>query len=170
VAPADIDETPYPGERAGALASRLAGAKASAVALEHPGRYILAADTVVAAGRRLLPKAETVEAAAGCLRRLSGRSHDVLTAVCVVAPDGRRCQRLTETRVTFKRLSDEDIADYLARGEWMGKAGGYAIQGHAGAFVTWISGSYTGIVGLPLHESLACLRGLGYLARPARGD
>jgi septum formation protein len=166
--PVNIDETPRRGELPRACANRLARAKAEA-ALEIvrrdddlKGAYILAADTVVAVGRRILPKAELIDEAAQCLRLLSGRNHRVHTSVCLVTPKEAFRQRLVETRVRFKRLSDADIEAYLASGEWRGKAGGYAIQGAAGAFITDISGSYSAIVGLPLYETTCLLEGLGY--------
>jgi septum formation protein len=126
------------------------------------GSFIVAADTVVAVGRRILPKAELLDEAAQCLRLLSGRSHRVYTGVCVVTPKETFRQRLVETRVRFKRLSKEDLEAYLASGEWRGKAGGYAIQGFAGTFVVKIVGSYTNIVGLPLYETISLLAGEGY--------
>jgi septum formation protein len=116
-----------------------------------------------------LPKAETENEARACLSRLSGRSHDVLTGVAVRAPDGRLASRLVESRVTFKRLSDEEVNAYIASTEWLGKAGGYAIQGMAGAFITSMSGSYSAIVGLPLFETAALLEGLGYCQRLTAG-
>ena len=123
---------------------------------------MLAADTVVALGRRVLPKAETAEAARRCLELLSGRAHRVLTGVAVIAPDGRTAARLSESRLHFKRLTALEIDRYLAGGEWRGKAGGYAIQGAAGAFVMALQGSYTGVVGLPLYEASCLLEGLGW--------
>jgi septum formation protein len=126
------------------------------------GAHVLAADTVVAAGRRVLPKAETVDDARRCLTLLSGRAHRVLTGVAVIAPDGREAARLSESRLHFKRLTPAEIDGYLEGGEWRGKAGGYAIQGAAGAFVMALQGSYTGVVGLPLYETLSLLTGLGY--------
>lgn len=164
---AEIDETPLPKETPRALAVRLARQKAeTARALgdfeECGAPYIVAADTVVAVGRRILPKAETVDEAAACLKLISGRGHRVYSGVCVAAPDGRLGTRLVETRVKLKRLSDIEMRAYLASGEWRGKAGGYAIQGLAGAFVTGIVGSYTGVVGLPVYETVQLLTGLGY--------
>ena len=129
---------------------------------ELKGAYILAADTVVAVGRRILPKAELLDEAAQCLRLLSGRNHRVHTAVCLVTPKETFRQRHVETRVRFKRLSDEDIEAYLASGEWRGKAGGYAAQGIAGSFLVKIVGSYSNIVGLPLYETMTLLGGEGY--------
>src|SRR6187200_3428807 len=166
--PTDLDETPHRGEIPRAYATRLAHAKASA-ALENVklddtlrGAFVLAADTVVAVGRRILPKAELLDEAAQCLRLLSGRNHRVYTAVCLVTPKETFRHRLVETRVRFKRLSAEDIEAYLASGEWRGKAGGYAIQGLAGAFAVKIVGSYTNVVGLPLYETAALLAGEGF--------
>lgn len=166
--PAEIDEVPHKGELPRALANRLAREKAQ-VALasvkideELRGSYIVAADTVVAVGRRVMPKAEMLEDAAACLRLLSGRNHRVYTGVCLVTPKESFRQRLVETRVRFKRLSNEDLEAYLASGEWRGKAGGYAIQGLAGTFVVKMVGSYTNVVGLPLYETMSLLSGEGY--------
>ena len=157
--PAEIDEIPVKGELPRALANRLAREKAQ-VALasirideELRGSYIIAADTVVAVGRRVMPKADMLEDAAACLRMLSGRNHRVYTGICLVTPKESFRQRLVETRVRFKRLSNEDLEGYLASGEWRGKAGGYAVQGIAGSFVVKMVGSYTNVVGLPLYES-----------------
>ncbi|MFY9623885.1 MAG: Maf-like protein [Rhodoplanes sp.] len=166
--PADIDEVPKRGELPRACANRLARAKAEVVlaaAREDPelqGAYILAADTVVAVGRRILPKAELLDEAAQCLRLLSGRNHRVYTAICLVTPNEGFRQRLVETRVRFKRLSAEDIEAYLASGEWRGKAGGYAAQGLAGTFIVKVVGSYSSVVGLPLYETMTMLAGEGY--------
>jgi septum formation protein len=166
--PADIDETPKRGELPRACANRLARAKAeaalAAVRLDEElrGSFIIAADTVVAVGRRILPKAELLDEAAQCLRLLSGRNHRVHTGVCLVTPKEAFRQRLVETRVRFKRLSDQDIEAYLASGEWRGKAGGYAAQGLAGTFIVKIVGSYTHIVGLPLYETVGLLASEGY--------
>jgi septum formation protein len=162
VVPAEIDETPLRGELPAAYAKRVAAAKAAAVVARHPGAFVLAADTVVACGRRILPKAEDEATARSCLTLLSGRRHRVLGAVELVAPDGRRSRRLVTTAVRCSRLTDEEIAGYLASGEWQGKAGGYAIQGRAAAFVPAVTGSYSNVVGLPLAETAAMLRGLGY--------
>jgi septum formation protein len=166
--PADIDELPMKGELPRALATRLARAKAEAalqaVRLDEElrGSFIIAADTVVAVGRRIMPKAEMLDEAAACLRLLSGRSHRVYSAVCLVTPKESFRQRLVETRVRFKRLAKEELEAYLASGEWRGKAGGYAVQGLAGAFIVKIVGSYTNVVGLPLQETVALLSGEGY--------
>ncbi|HEX5008062.1 MAG TPA: Maf family nucleotide pyrophosphatase [Hyphomonadaceae bacterium] len=162
VAPSEIDETPLKQERPRQLALRLAVEKGRAAKATHGGDFVLSADTVVACGRRILPKAETQDEARACLDTLSGRAHDVITGIAVLAPDGREASRVVESRVTFKRLSREEIEGYIAVGEWRGKAGGYAIQGRAAALITDISGSYSGIVGLPLHETACLLEGLGY--------
>lgn len=157
VVAADVDETPIQGETPRRAALRLARAKAGAVAL--PGARVLAADTVVAVGRRILPKAENEDEARTCLGLLSGRTHRVYTGVALKAPDGRVRSRVVETRVAFKRLTSSDIEDYIASGEWRGKAGGYAIQGKAGAYVIGIIGSYSSVVGLPLYETANLLAG-----------
>jgi len=162
IVPAEIDETPLRGELPVAYARRVAAAKAVTVVARHPGAFVLAADTVVACGRRILPKAEDEATARACLSLLSGRRHRVLGAVELVAPDGRLSRRLVTTVVRFNRLTAEEIAGYLASGEWQGKAGGYAIQGRAAAFAPAIIGSYSNVVGLPLAETSAMLRGLGY--------
>lgn len=159
VAPADIDETPRKNELPRAYAIRMAREKACAV--EAAG-HILAGDTVVAAGRRILPKAEDEATARGCLELLSGRRHRVLSAIALREPDGDLRERLSDTVVRFKVLSSEEIAAYLASGEWQGKAGGYAIQGLAALFVHQIVGSYSNIVGLPLYETAAMLQGTHY--------
>lgn len=163
--PADIDETPGRRELPPDHARRLACEKAAAIAARQPGAWVLAADTVVALGRRILPKPEDRATAADCLKRLSGRRHRVITGLCVHAPDERRGSRLVTTIVHVKRLSDAEIRDYLDSGEWQGKAGGYAIQGRAAAFVPRINGSYSNVVGLPLAETRALLSGMGW--RPA---
>jgi len=161
VVPAALDETPAPGELPVPHARRLARGKAASVAQRHPDAFVLAADTVVACGRRILPKAETEAEARRCLKLLAGRRHRVLTAVCLIAPGGRWAERLVETRVMVKRLSPAERDAYVASGEWRGKAGGYAIQGRAQAFIPWINGSYSNVVGLPLAETAALLAGLG---------
>lgn len=162
---AELDESPKPRETPRQLAIRLAAEKAARVAADEPNSYVLAADTVVALGRRILPKVEDEAQGRRCLELLSGRAHRVLTGVAVVAPDGRTAERLVETRVYFKRLGPDEVHGYLLSGEGQGKAGGYAIQGAAGAFVTALQGSYTGVVGLPLYETMNLLTGLG-LRRP----
>jgi septum formation protein len=160
--PADIDESPLSKETPRRLALRLALQKAEAAAARAEDAFVLGADTVVAAGRRVLGKAEDEKEARGWLKLLSGRAHRVLTGVAVIAPDGRRAWRLGEARVQFKRLTDQEISAYIESGEWTGKAGAYAVQGRAGAFVTAINGSYSAVVGLPLYETRALLEGLGY--------
>ncbi len=165
--PPDIEESPQRGEIPSRHARRLALAKAAAVALRHPQAFILAADTVVACGRRILPKADTRATAESCLKLLSGRRHRVIGGLCVIAPDGRQAVRAVTSQVAFKRLSADETAAYLASGEWEGKAGGYAIQGRAAGLIAWISGSYSNIVGLPLFEVRALLAGLGYPVEPA---
>lgn len=159
---AELDESPLNDETPRLLALRLAAAKAAEVAARHPGAFVLAADTVVAVGRRVLPKAEDEAEVRACLALLSGHAHKVLTGIAVIAPDGRAASRLVETKVHFKRLSHTELDHYLACGEGVGKAGGYAIQGHAGALVISLQGSYSGVVGLPLHETANLLTGLGF--------
>ena len=161
VDPAAIDETPTKAELPLVYARRMAGAKAAAVAPRHPGALVLAADTVVAVGRRILPKAEDEGEARRCLALLSGRRHRVHSAVTLVDASGRARHRVSTTLVAFKRLSEAEIASYLATGEWRGKAGGYAIQGRAEAFVRFLSGSHSGVVGLPLFETRALLAAAG---------
>lgn len=162
VVAAEVDESPLKDETPRLLAIRLAEAKAARVAADEPAAYVLGADTVVSLGRRVLPKAGTAEEVRACLDLLSGRAHRVLTAVAVVAPGGRTARRLVETRVRFKRLSPQDVAAYCASGEGLGKAGGYGVQGRAGAFVISLQGSYPAVVGLPLYEAAGLLAGLGY--------
>lgn len=159
VVPADIDETPLKGELPRAYALRMGREKALAVAA--PG-FVLAGDTVVAVGRRILPKTETEAEARACLDLLSGRRHQVLSSIVLRAPDGTLRERLDETVVCFKRLSGEEIASYLAGGEWRGKAGGYAIQGAAEGLVQWIRGSHSGVMGLPLYHARALLKAAGF--------
>jgi septum formation protein len=169
--PADVDETPLKGETAKDMARRLSRLKAEIARRtarnreDLKGSYILAADTVVFAGGRILPKAEVVDEAAACLRLLSGRAHRVYTSVCLVTPKDTVRERLVETRVRFKRLSRDEFERYLASGEWRGKAGGYAIQGLAGTFVIKLVGSYSNVVGLPLYETVALLDGEGFPVR-----
>lgn len=160
IRPPDIDEDPMPGELPRAYVARLAAGKARAVTAGSD-EIILCADTTVALGRRILGKPEDAAQAAAFLRLLSGRRHRVLTAVAV-ARDGRLWQRLVETAVRFKRLSDDEIAAYLASDEWRGKAGGYAIQGMAGAFIPWVNGSVSAVIGLPLVETAGLLVAAGY--------
>lgn len=156
----DIDETPAKAELPRDYAVRMAREKAQAGA--DSVAYVLAGDTVVAAGRRILPKAEDEATARACLELLSGRRHRVLSAVALLAPDGTIREKLSETQVRFKRLSEEDVAAYLAGGEWHGKAGGYAIQGSAEGLIAWIGGSHSGVVGLPLFETRALLKAAGF--------
>jgi len=162
IEPADIDETPTKGELPPPHVVRLAEAKARAVAPSHPGAFILAADTVVACGRRILPKAEDANTARACLAMLSGRRHRVYGGVALIAPGGEIAIRRVLSTVAFKRLSAAEVQAYIASGEWHGKAGGYAIQGHAAALISWISGSYSNVVGLPLFETAQLLAGRGY--------
>lgn len=162
VNPAEIDESPHRQELPAGHARRLAQAKAEAVAARHGGSWVLAADTVVACGRRILPKAEDAKTAGSCLELLSGRRHRVYGGVALAAPDGRVTVRLVQTAVVFKRLSPEEMEAYIVGGEWQGKAGGYAVQGRAALFVRGIVGSYSNIVGLPLFETAALLRGRGF--------
>jgi septum formation protein len=160
VVPAEIDETPHRGELPARYACRMAAEKAAAVA--EPGALTLAADTVVAAGRRILPKAEDETEARAALSLLSGRRHRVHSAVTLVDRNGRARHRLSTSIVLFKPLSADELDAYLASGEWRGKAGGYAIQGRAEALVRWVSGSHSGVVGLPLFETRALLRAAGF--------
>lgn len=166
--PTDIDEEPKKRETPRALALRLAKAKAEAAAKATqvkelgPNTYILAADTVVAVGRRVIPKPDRIEEAAAGLRLLSGRAHKVITGICLIAPQDQMRSRLVETKVRFKRLTRDDVETYLMSDEWRGKAGGYAIQGRAEAFVRMINGSYSNVVGLPVYETIALLQGNGY--------
>jgi len=174
--PADVDETPRKSETPRELARRLARDKLAAAGDVARRRddmrqaYLIAADTVVAVGRRVLPKAEVADEAADCLRLLSGRQHRVYTAVCVLSPKGTRRERLVETRVRFKRLSGREIEAYLASEEWRGKAGCYAIQGLAEAFVVKLVGSHSAVIGLPLYETLSLLEGEGFPVRAAWGS
>jgi septum formation protein len=169
--PADIDEAPLKAETPRELVKRLARMKAEVARKTARNRdelrdaFILSADTVVAVGRRVLPKAEVVDEAAACLRLLSGRTHRVYTAVCLVTPKDALRERIVETRLRFKRLSRAELESYLASGEWRGKAGGYAIQGLAGTFVVRLVGSYTNVVGLPLYEAISLLDGEGFPVR-----
>ncbi|MBX7532197.1 Maf family nucleotide pyrophosphatase [Qipengyuania sp. 1XM1-15A] len=158
--PADIDETPAKGELPRDYAKRMAREKAQAAASDDG--FVLAGDTVVAAGRRILPKAEDEATARKCLELLSGRRHRVLSAIALRAPDGSIRERLSETVVMFKRLSAEEIDAYISSGEWDGKAGGYAIQGIAEGLISRIQGSHSGVVGLPLYETRALLKAAGF--------
>lgn len=156
-----IDETPLKGELPRAYVQRMAREKALC-ASDTEGAFVLAGDTVVALGRRILPKAEDEATARHCLEALSGRRHRVLSAIALRAPDGTLRERLSETIVAFKRFSAEELRAYLAAGEWRGKAGGYAIQGSAEGLIAWISGSHSGVVGLPLFETRALLKAAGF--------
>ena len=167
VMPATVDETPRPDETPAAHALRLAEEKARAIAAREAGAFVLGADTVVACGRRILGKPATEDEARRCLALLSGRRHRVHGGIAVATPGGKIASRRVETAVLFKRLTDDEIADYLATGEWRDKAGGYAIQGRAARFVRGIVGSYSNVVGLPLYETVALLAGQGY-ARASR--
>jgi len=162
VVPADIDETPLKAETPDKHALRVAIEKARAVAPAHPGAFVLAADTVVGCGRRILPKAEDEATARRCLELISGRRHRVLGGIALVAPDRRTATRLVESAVVFKRLSAGEIDAYLASGEWHGKAGGYAIQGRAAAYIRFLSGSYSNVVGLSLYDVHQMLTGFGW--------
>jgi len=160
VTPAEIDETPRRNERPADYARRMAAEKAAAIAA--PGALVLAADTVVAAGRRILPKTESEEEARAALSLLSGRRHQVLSAISLIGPEGQARHRLASSTVIFKRLSEEELQAYLDSGEWQGKAGGYAIQGRAEALVRSLTGSHSGVMGLPLYETRLLLRAAGY--------
>ena len=160
IAPADLDETPHKGELPRDYARRMAQEKAEAAASDD--RFVLAGDTVVAVGRRILPKAEDEATARRCLELISGRRHRVLSAIAVRAPDGTMRERLSETIVIFKRLSAQEIDGYIVSGEWDGKAGGYAIQGIAEGLITRIQGSHSGVVGLPLYETRVLLKAAGF--------
>jgi len=162
VVPADIDETPLKAETPDKHALRLAVEKVRAVASGHPGAFVLAADTVVGCGRRILPKAEDEATARRCLALISGRRHRVLGGVALISPDGRMQTRLVESAVTFKRLSAEETDAYIGSGEWHGKAGGYAIQGRAASYIRFMSGSYSNVVGLSLYDVHQLLAGYGW--------
>jgi len=162
VVPADADESPLKNELPRDQAKRLALLKAEAVRVNHPESFILAADTVVGCGRRILPKAESDAEAARCLKLLSGRRHRVFGGICLIGPDGRQSLKVIETAVVFKSLSEGEIATYIASGEWRDKAGAYAIQGRAAIFVRKVVGSYSNVVGLSLFETNGMLKGLGY--------
>lgn len=167
IIPADIDETPHKAELPRVYARRMAAEKAAVIASQHPDVAVLSGDTVVAAGRRILPKAENEADARHCLELLSGRRHIVLSAVTLMLPGGRALHRLSESTVTFKRLHADELEAYIAGGEWQGKAGGYAIQGSAEALIRSMAGSYSSIMGLPLYETRSMLLSAGLLPRPA---
>lgn len=160
--PPHVDENHGARELPLAYALRMARAKLAEAAPKHPGQWVLAADTVVACGRRILPKAETEPQARECLALLGGRRHRVLGGIAIAAPDGRTAERVVTTMVALKRLTQREIDAYIATGDWHGKAGGYAIQGHAASFIPWINGSYSNVVGLSLSDVTAMLRGLGW--------
>jgi septum formation protein len=164
---ADIDETPIKAELPRVYARRMAAQKAQVVASQHPNNAVLSGDTVVAVGRRILPKAESEAEARMCLELVSGRRHMVLSAVTLMLPDGRSLHRLSESAVIFKRLHADEIDAYIASGEWQGKAGGYAIQGSAEALIRSMAGSYSGIMGLPLYETRSMLVTAGLLSPAA---
>lgn len=164
VVPAELDETPLPQELPARYALRMAREKARRVSASHPGSFVLAADTVVALGRRILPKTEKEGDARRCLQQLSGRRHRVLGGILLQTPDGRESSRLVTTQVQFKRLAPQEIDRYLASDEWHGKAGGYAIQGRAAALIPWIQGSYSNVVGLALAECAGLLQGRGAIS------
>lgn len=171
VDPADLDETPLKAEQPTIYARRVAAEKAALVAARHEGALVLAADTVVAVGRRILPKTETEAEARQCLALLSGRRHRVLSAVTLIDADGKARHRLSTTVVAFKRLSEAEIDAYVACDEWRGKAGGYALQGRAGALIRFVGGSPSGVIGLPVFETRALLESAGYpmMSDPALG-
>ena len=162
ICPAEIDESPLPGESPRQMAERLAVEKAQAVASQKTDAFILASDTVVALGQRILGKPEDDREARRFLAMLSGRRHRVFTGLCLITPDGKMHSRVVMTQVSFKRLTKQDIDNYIASGEWEGKAGAYAIQGLAGRYVKSINGSYSNVVGLPLFETANLLEGSGY--------
>jgi len=162
VVPADIDESVLKGELPRQHAMRLAREKAEAVSSREPEALVLAADTVVAVGRRILPKVEDETTLRSCMRLLSGRRHRVLTGVALAIPDVGVRERLVETMIAMKRLSDEEIDYYASHGEWRGKAGGYALQGYGEVYVRHIAGSYSNVVGLPLAETRVLLKSAGY--------
>ncbi len=159
--PADIDETPHNGEIPRQYAKRMAVEKAQAVAGKHKGALLLAADTVVACGRRILQKADDEAEARQFLKLLSGRKHKVITGLALILPDGRLLTKTVVSSVTFRQLGSDDITQYVNSGEWRGKAGGYAIQGLAAAYVRALSGSYSNVVGLPLYEVAGWLKAHG---------
>ena len=164
VLPADINEDPIGGELPRDHGLRLAQEKAIKIAGDNPDHIILAADTVVGVGRRILPKTETADQARHCLELMSGRGHRVFTGVAVIKANGDMMSRVVETRLKMKRLSSKELQDYLDSEEWKGKAGGYGIQGRAGAFIPSLIGSYTNVVGLPLFETRNLLMGAGYFS------
>jgi len=165
--PAEIEEIPFRNEMPHHFALRMAKEKAHGVASRHPNAFVLAADTVVCRGRRILPKAETPSEAKFCLELLSGNRHNVWTSVYLIPGDTKASSRTVQTLVKFKRLTEGEVCAYVKSNEWQDKAGGYAIQGYASVFVSWIRGSYSNIVGLPLFETSALLEGSGYSKKPS---
>ncbi|PCK00647.1 MAG: septum formation protein Maf [Zetaproteobacteria bacterium] len=165
IIPADIDELPLKAELPRDLAQRLALGKAKAIAKDNHNTFILGADTVVACGRRILPKAETEDQARACLKLLSGRRHHVYGGICIITDQGKEITRICDTIVKFKVLTDQDIDTYIDTGEWHGKAGGYAIQGFAAAYISFIQGSYSNVVGLSLYDIMQILRGNEFFCR-----
>ncbi len=165
IIPADIDETPYKGELPRDHALRLAREKAGKIAASHPDAFVLGSDTVVGCGRRILPKAEDEASARACLALLSGRAHRVFSGVALAKPDGTVSERVVETRVKVRRLTERDIEEYVASREWDGKAGGYGIQGRFEKHIISLAGSYSNVVGLPLYETANLLAGVGLVAR-----
>ncbi len=167
IIPAEIDETPIKAELPRDHALRLAKEKANTIAKEHTGHFILAADTVVACGRRILPKAETRADVESCLRLLSGRRHHVFGGICLITPDGKTITHVCDTAVKFKTLSKENITHYLDSSQGIGKAGGYAVQGLAGAYISFLQGSYSNVVGLSIYDIMQLLEGNGFFRSPA---
>jgi septum formation protein len=163
IIPANIDETEHKGELPREAALRLAIEKAQAVAQNNPNTYILAADTLVACGRRILPKSEDEQTARSCLALLSGRRHHVYGGIALITPEGKTVSRLVDTVVQFKKLSSGDVERYIETGEWKGVAGGYAIQGYAASFVKFIRGSHSNVVGLSLYDTMKILEGNGFI-------
>lgn len=166
IIPADINETPLKNELPKPLALRLAEEKAKAVAAQNPGSFVLAADTVVGLGRRILDKTLTEGQAKACLEKLAGRSHRVYGGIALLTPDQKLISRVVETRIAFKNLNAEEVKTYLQTGQWQGVAGGYAIQGYAQCFVKNIIGSYSNVVGLSLYDTMNILKGAGYMIPP----
>lgn len=162
IIPADIDETPQKGEKPKELAKRLATQKAEKIAKQHKGAFILAADTVVSCGTKMLEKAADENEAKKFLNILSGRRHKIFSGIALINPEGKITSRVVETTVQFKKLTQKEIDTYVSRGEWKGKAGGYAIQGHASAFIKFIQGSYSNVIGISLYDTMQMLNGMGY--------
>lgn len=162
IASPDVDESPLKGENPREYVKRIAILKARTIHSQNPQAYVLAADTIVEMGHKIILKAQDQEEAALILKRLSGRRHRVYTGVCVLSPEGKEAYKVVLTRLSFKRLTSDELEEYIASGEWEGKAGAYAIQGQASKFVKFISGSYTNVMGLPLYETDCLLKGLGF--------